>query len=888
MAVATRWPLVGRRGDLDMFKSAFTDPGCEGFCVYGPSGVGKTRLGDECLDVAKSAGRRVLRATADRSTETIPFGAVAHFMPARALGGLGGELFDPAIFAKQFDTARRALAPTADESGIPVVLLDDAHLLDAASLTLVDRLLGQRLMFGIVTVVAGAPVPETVTRWWRDERAVRIDLTELDEVDVDTLLHIALEGPLDADASSHLWQASRGNVLALRELVLGARAQDVLVCRDGVWLLEGELRTPQRLRELIEARIARLDAPAQDVVERLALCQPLGLGELEDSAGLTTLEHLERDGLIVVRNDERRESVRLAHPLHGDVIRSRMSALRRRSILLAEAGRVEGHAAKRREDPVRISTWRLEATGRADPALLVLAACLARYDHKFRRAADLARAALGAERSAAAGLVLGEALYNLGSFEEAERALAAATESADDDEHIVRIATVRRRNLFRGCRREAEAVAVGQEAMSRVTSPVARDELRAGEAEVLAISGRPLDALDLLDNVDTATPRVRVLAAMPRAVALATIGRTNEAIAVSEQAYLDHLALGDELGIATPGTHRVNLLFAMVQAGRLDDADERGSEWFDLAARARAPLGVIWIGVHLARCAINRGRPMTALERSERVCAAIDASGFEGLRPAALAVQAIAHGILGDAAASAELADRVEASTLGFGFIAPELPLARAWALIAAGALAAARDLLVTAADDAERLGHLPSAAWLFHDAARIDASGPAAPRLEALASRCDSALVAARSAHATALFAEDEERLVEAADRFEVLGARLLAAEAIAAAADISRRRREQRRAAALDIRSDALAATCEGSITPALTRSAGVVPLTDREREIAMLAASGHSSRSIAGQLFVSVRTIDNHLGRIYAKLGVSSRAALATALERKGSNG
>jgi uncharacterized protein HemY len=72
----------------------------------------------------------------------------------------------------------------------------------------------------------------------------------------------------------------------------------------------------------------------------------------------------------------------------------------------------------------------LEATGRADPGLLVLAACLARYDHKFRRAAQLARAALRAEQSAAAGLVLGEALYNMGSFEEAEQVLASASEWA--------------------------------------------------------------------------------------------------------------------------------------------------------------------------------------------------------------------------------------------------------------------------------------------------------------------------------------------------------------------------------------------------------------------------------------------------------------------------
>jgi hypothetical protein len=59
---------------------SLADPGCEVFCVYGPSGVGKTRLGDECLALAAAAGRRALRATADRSTEAVPLGAVAHLL----------------------------------------------------------------------------------------------------------------------------------------------------------------------------------------------------------------------------------------------------------------------------------------------------------------------------------------------------------------------------------------------------------------------------------------------------------------------------------------------------------------------------------------------------------------------------------------------------------------------------------------------------------------------------------------------------------------------------------------------------------------------------------------------------------------------------------------
>ena len=55
----------------------------------------------------------------------------------------------------------------------------------------------------------------------------------------------------------------------------------------------------------------------------------------------------------------------------------------------------------------------------------------------------------------------------------------------------------------------------------------------------------------------------------------------------------------------------------------------------------------------------------------------------------------------------------------------------------------------------------------------------------------------------------------------------------------------------------------------------------LTETERRIAELAADGRSNREIAGELFVSERTVESNLTRAYRKLGVRSRTELARRL-------
>jgi DNA-binding CsgD family transcriptional regulator len=66
-----------------------------------------------------------------------------------------------------------------------------------------------------------------------------------------------------------------------------------------------------------------------------------------------------------------------------------------------------------------------------------------------------------------------------------------------------------------------------------------------------------------------------------------------------------------------------------------------------------------------------------------------------------------------------------------------------------------------------------------------------------------------------------------------------------------------------------------------PRRTRSSGPESLTDAQRQVARLAVAGRSNRQIAEELFVTIKTVETHLGAVYRKLGITTRDGLAGVL-------
>ena len=76
---------------------------------------------------------------------------------------------------------------------------------------------------------------------------------------------------------------------------------------------------------------------------------------------------------------------------------------------------------------------------------------------------------------------------------------------------------------------------------------------------------------------------------------------------------------------------------------------------------------------------------------------------------------------------------------------------------------------------------------------------------------------------------------------------------------------------------------ATCWNVAVPLGWRARRALALTPSEQRVAELAASGMTNRDIAATLFITIKTVEHNLSRVYAKLGIRSRAELGRRMDQ-----
>jgi ATP/maltotriose-dependent transcriptional regulator MalT len=876
------WPLTGRTAELERLGTLYREGG-SGVVLYGPAGVGKTRLAEEALRLAERAGRRVERAVGHPATQAIPLGALAHMLPAELVRDLGvGDDERTALFH-----AARAELARVDSRGPLVLLVDDLDLLDDTSVAVLVPLIVARSVFVIGTVRTGRSPSPRLAVLRRDGHLVRVDLEPLAPDELGALLHRALDAPVSGKAFDELARLSGGNLQLLTELVRGARERGALVESGGVWDLTAPLPTTAVLEELVAEHLAGVDAAGLAVLELLAVCERIGLTDLERAHGAARLEALEASRLIAVVTTGRRNAVRLAHPLYGEVLRARLPPLRVRRICAELADTIEAHEARRREDVVQAALWRLASGGAVPAERLLRAARLALAG----RDADLAVQLVGAVADDDASLAPGEQAEVLveahalqGHADDIERIVAGVWDAPLSDARRV-LLTQRLADTRFSRRRDLDgALAAYEQARSRLTDPEKIAAVDARRASLLAGAGRPAEALRIVDAIPTPDDtRTRVELAAARATSLLTMGRCDEAVELSRRAAADHADLPGWVARRGISQHLMNEGRALAYSGRYVEARQLMEPAADRARRTNAMAAWLWFEMALAEIARDTGRGREAIRRFQSVADAAAAIGQDAALVWAHVGVAQGHLLIGEcdaAAAALGRADEAGQSPVATSTLTRER--ARAWLDACRGDLAAALQRLRVVGEQARRDEiHIFEAAVL-HDFVRFGAADETVDRLQALVDLVDGPLAPVYAAHARAVVDHDVVLLAEVVDRFEALDVLQFGAEAASELADLRRRRDESRLAATAAQRSTALAARAGELHTPPLARGGGIEPLTPREREVALLAAGGRTSADIGARLGLSTRTVDTHLARIYRKLGIGGRAELAGALD------
>jgi DNA-binding CsgD family transcriptional regulator len=818
-------------------------------------------------------------------------------------------------------TAVRTLLESLAEKRPLLLSLDDLHWADSASVELVSHLV-RHPPRARVLIVAGFRPAHVRERLLAELGAVeRIELDPLDDEQARELIAELA----DRDTAGEILRLSGGNPFYLEQLARGwdAAAGPFPAPEPG-----GEWPdVPAEVTTAIERELGRLGKQAGLMLRGAAVVgegfdpelagHAAGLGPGDALAALDEL--LAAD--LVRRTDVPRR-FRFRHPIVRQAVDAsapagwQLGAHGRVAAMLAERGATatarahhvelaaspgdaaaielltEAGAAAAARAPSAAAHWfaaALRLVPESDPGrrlgLLIpraraLAAC-GRYDDSLRDL-DEVLSMMPAGDPILRGRVIASAAkvkQLIGRHGEAHRELEGALASLPDQgspEASTLKLELAADSFFAGDQEEFERW---------VRAALDDAERRDDAAMAAAATGLHSSALYMRDDVGAARVELdralRLIAALPEAglaahlnahtwtalgavymerfdAATSLLDRTIEAALAAGQGHL-------------PTLMRTTQALAQINQGRLEEAFPRLEAAVDASILTRNPVFLAWARALQCWATLIAGDLPAALRLGEL---ALEGAGDDPLSATAACSVAAARLAGGDAAgARDELLARAGGEGLGVierGFRARGFEIL-ARAEIGLGDLEQAELCVERAAEAAQGLGIDGRTADVLRARAVLELarSEPAAarPHAERAAEAAERAGLAIDAARGRALAAraraeaDDEEGgradLERARDEFARLGAGHYADQAAAELRGLGVRVARSERAVERD----------------------GLDALSAREREIAELVAAGKRNREIADSLFLSVRTVEGHLARVFRKLDVSSRTELAS---------
>ncbi len=882
--------------------------------LAGPAGIGKTTLWEDGVDDAAQRGYRVLRARPTEAEARLSYAALTDLVgasfdetraalppvQARALAAaLLREPTDEASEGRLVATAFTGVLARLAADGPLVVAIDDAQWLDGASRRVLEfaarRLEGPTGMLTTVRTDDAGDAPLGLRRAFPEERFALLVVGPLSMGALHHLMRERLDVSPPRPVLARIATASGGNPYFALELARTV-ADD-----DAESTLADPLRVPRTLQELVADHLNSLsDAGREAALVAASLSSPTD--ELVVTAGVSAaaLAEVEQAGVLI----RERGRLRFAHPLLASVVYAsaadepRRLVHRRLAEIVVDDEERARHLAQSTSvadataaNAIELGARRAAQRGAQDEASELYAA--ARRLTPGDRPNDAARRLLG---GAAASNAVGE-------FATARALAESALDEASDGELRAEILTfLARLAWFSGNADQAAAL------VERALHEVADDEARGAILARLAQFNFAYDFERAVEYSDAALASLRE-DRDPVLVAHALIYRFFGGAMRGLGARRELLERGLELEArALPRlpdgpASRPLIWFHCVDefdAARARHAFE--DEWY----RERGE--EVWVAdrlSHLAAAELRAGRWELAERQTEASCTMLDPLEIGGPRAMVFEKRALVDAHVGRVdrarATLSPLVERFEASgqrwwaanslsTLGFAeFAAGDAAAAdEAWRRMHVHAEAVgAREILADRSEPfhVEALLALGDVDGARNVLERLEQRGRVLPRIwiDIALPRARALVVAADGDLPAALTLLADVELDPGVVPFELAcnllvkgrlarraKRKLIAAEALRAALALF----EQLGAPAWIER------TKEELDRVGLRRRAPD-ELTAGERKVAELAATGMTNRQVAEAAFMSPKTVEANLARVYRKLGIGSRAELGARL-------
>lgn len=797
-----------------------TTPGGGGALVLGPFGIGKTALVRTVLD-HPDVPRTLMRVHCSPTLAREPCGALSPYL------GAGAATDNPAHVLRAI---RHILDAGAVPGSVPIVAVEDAEFLDAETAFILATLVDN----GAITLVATGHDSDE-SRLSELAGCSHLTTIVVQPLGLDGMRLIGdglADGALTANAVAIIARMSGGNPAFVRAYVRACLDQGLVVSGpdrtdDGRRLLTLARPTPDPDDALIELvwDVTRSLSPAQvTVLEAVALAGPVGGDELSTFA---KGEHRRLIESGILRADEE-GTVRFAAEIFAIVLRTIIPP--GRSAELYDAWRACADES-RRGAPSRVQ-WALDIGADVPSSDVLNAMERATIDLDFALAWKLADALDDSHR---ADLLRARALLGLRRFYSARAMLLRMTGSTDDPDVL---------------HRSRALLAVARDTISSLSADAEATAVLVGESDDVRDTLSPDRAEELLADPGL-SPSRRLVALLALFDDHCAAGRTESALrhARSAQALIE----ADDRLVADywlPTTFRIG--WALVFSGRHREAETllRDAERVPLrAAASRAGA----LGVIRGLSEFVKGQSALARASLNEAVAELRVHGLPQMLALALALRAL---VMSDS----------ESGGVEDG--------GRQWRH--------ARTALSGVTGDRLDLFPLIERELLASPSSPIFSDGPAGTQarerlaeLSVLMEGSRAALLA-RFAHALAV---DEPGAATALARdADEAGEWAISASALARAAQLSAASGDERGcgAALRDLR----ILLRERNMTPSAlwSRALAMAELTRREEEIVHLTRAGKSNGEIARVLTVSQRTVEGHLYRIFAKLGITERSELS----------